>query len=313
MRHEKQLNNLPSAEQFKIASGKQQVIVTEVGATLRSYTFDNCELIDGFCETDMATGSRGQPLIPWPNRLKDGTYRFDGTVHQLPIDEPERNNAIHGLLRWENWLVNNKRDDLVEMRYTLHPRPGYPFTLTVFIAYELNDKGLTVTTTALNNGTATLPLGIGFHPYLKVGTEYINDATLMIPADTVLNLDQRGIPVGKQNVTGTKWDFRNAKNISDTRLDTAFYNLKRNCHGVAETVLANPYDNRRITLWMDNEFGYLMCYTGDTLSETARRRKAIALEPMTCPPNGFCSGEDLILLKPSEQFKASWGIMPFDF
>ena len=78
----------PSGEQFEIALGDQRVIVTEVGGALRSYSAGGHAVLDGFEVHEVATSGRGQVLIPWPNRLEDGSYEFDGGRHQLPLDEP---------------------------------------------------------------------------------------------------------------------------------------------------------------------------------------------------------------------------------
>src|SRR5271156_4647360 len=91
--------NLPTGDQWAIAHGQQTAVVTEVGATLRSYTLEGRELLAGFDETEWSHGSRGQVLAPWPNRLGDGSYEFDGVSGSAALDEPSRGNAIHGLVR----------------------------------------------------------------------------------------------------------------------------------------------------------------------------------------------------------------------
>ena len=90
-------------QQFEIASGDQRVVVVEVGAGLRSYTVDGRDVLDGYGRGEMCPSGRGQILAPWPNRLEDGAYDFDGRHLQLPINEIDAHNAIHGLVRWEAW------------------------------------------------------------------------------------------------------------------------------------------------------------------------------------------------------------------
>ena len=77
--------------------------MVEVGGALRSYVASGHELLDGYGAQERCTAARGQSLIPWPNRLRDGRYSFDGEEHQLPLTEPAKHNAIHGLVRWANW------------------------------------------------------------------------------------------------------------------------------------------------------------------------------------------------------------------
>src|SRR5262249_34364533 len=86
----------PSGEQVEIAVGDQQAVVVEVGGGLRSYSAGGRELLDGYRADEMSSSGRGQVLIPWPNRLQDGRYEFDGQSHPPPLNEPEHRNAIHG-------------------------------------------------------------------------------------------------------------------------------------------------------------------------------------------------------------------------
>jgi len=145
-------NGLPSGEQIEIRAGDQRVVVVEVGAGLRSYTAGGRDVLDGYGEDEMATAGRGQVLMPWPNRLEDGAYEFGGSRHQLPLNEPDARNAIHGLVRWEAWTVGERDEDRVVLGHTLHPQPGYPFSLELRIEYALADEGLRVTSTSTNIG-----------------------------------------------------------------------------------------------------------------------------------------------------------------
>ncbi len=119
----------PSGAQYRLVSGDQEATVVEVGGGLRAFTVGGEPVLDGYEVHEMASGGRGQHLIPWPNRIGDGKYRFAGTDLQLPLSEPSRHNASHGLVRWANWRASVQDADRVVMELTLHPQPGYPFTL----------------------------------------------------------------------------------------------------------------------------------------------------------------------------------------
>ena len=185
----------PSGEQITIALGDQQAVIVEVGGGLRSYSVGGRELVDGYGAHEMSTSGRGQVLIPWPNRLEGGSYEFGGTHYQLPLNEPERHNAIHGLVRWTAWNVAEREADRVVMRHILYPQPGYPFLLRTIIEYALSDCGLRVRTTTTNLGSEPCPYGRGAHPYLTLGTATIDRLFLTLPANTVLELDKRGLPI----------------------------------------------------------------------------------------------------------------------
>jgi aldose 1-epimerase len=194
------------------------------------------------------------------------------------------------------------------MDYVLEPQPGYPFTLGLVVEYRLSDAGLTVTTTARNLGTEACPYGSGQHPYLTLGTPTIDDVRLRVPGQIVVFSDERGLPVRSESVQGTEYDFRAGRPIGETVLDNAYTGLERDAEGRARVVLDHPDGAASVSLWVDESYPYLMVFTGDPLPDVARR--SIAVEPMTCPPNAFRTGESLTVLEPGESTASAWGIEP---
>lgn len=301
----------PSGRQYAITHGNQHAVITEVGASLRAYTVNGQDVIDGFAENEMASVARGAPLLPWPNRLRDGRYEFLGATHQTAITEPARQNAIHGLTRWLNWEGSQEADDRVLMSLLLHPQDGYPFTLALAIEYALSEHGLSVRTTATNAGDGPLPYGTGQHPYLAVGTEHIDEATFRLPALLRLEVDERQIPTGRlSQVAETEFDFLEPRRIGPTRLDTAYTNLIPDSDGIVRIQMEAPRPGRRLTLWMDRSYSYVMVFTGDTIPDLRRRRQGLAVEPMTCAPNAFQNGLGLLRLEPGQATTSVWGILP---
>ena len=301
------MNIAPSGEQIEIALADQRAVVVEVGGGLRSYSVGGRELLDGYAVDEMCTSGRGQVLIPWPNRLQDGSYEFDGRLHRLPLTEPDAQNAIHGLVRWVSWTVGERRANRVVMEHLLHPQPGYPFSLALSVEYTLSESGLLVRTTATNVGGDTCPYGAGAHPYLTIGTESVDSVILRAPGRTVLTSDERGLPVGVVSVDGTEYDFVRPRPIGSTKLDNAFTDLERGEDGRARVELRDPEHEAGVTLWVDERYPYLMLFTGDTLPDA---RRSLAVEPMTCPPNAFRTGESLVRLEPGRSFTSTWGITP---
>ena len=296
----------PSGGQVEIAVGDQQAVVVEVGGGLRSYSAGSRELLDGYRADEMSSSGRGQVLIPWPNRLQDGRYEFDGRRYQLPLSEPEHSNAIHGLVRWATWTAAEREPHRVVMEYVLYPQPGYPFSLGISIEYALLDVGLQVRTTATNLGTDPCPFGSGAHPYLTLGTATIDHLILRAPGRIVLRSDERGIPIGREAVQGTEYDFQQPRRIGSTTLDHAFTELERDQDGLAHVELRDPNRGTQVSLWVDRSYRYLMLFSGDPLPNVHRR--SLAVEPMTCPPNAFRTGEALIRLEPGSSFTGTWGI-----
>src|SRR3981081_3528984 len=186
----------PSGEQYEIVFGQQRAVITEVGATLREYWSGGRAVLDGFAVSEMCHGGRGQLLMPWPNRIEDGVYEFGGHRQQLPLTEPERHHAIHGLVRWASWRPAEHTQDRIRLAFTLRPQPGYPFALELAVDYSLGRDGLRTTWSAHNPGSEPAPFGSGTHPYLRPRTELIDEAELRIPARTYLKVDERLIPTG---------------------------------------------------------------------------------------------------------------------
>ena len=240
----------PSGAQYEIVSGDQRVVVVEVGGGLRSWE----GVLDGFGLEEMSRSGRGEVLAPWPNRLADGRYTFDGETHELPLDDRKAGAAIHGLVRWASWQAVEHDDANVALEHVLHPRPGYPFALRLRVEYALDPDGLTVRTSAENVGDRACPFGVGHHPYIAR------------TADSVFGSEQLD--------DCRRWD--------------------------GELQLAD------VTVWADDAWPYVQLYTGDDRPDVARR--AVAVEPMTCPPNAFNTGEGVIRLEPGERFDGRWGI-----
>lgn len=294
-----------------LESGRQQATVTEVGAGLRRFTVGGQEIIDGYGEQELCDVCRGALLLPWPNRIADGTYEFDGRRHQTALTEPARQNAIHGLTRWSNWTVRHQGADSVTLGLLLHPQDGYPFSLALEVAYRLHADGLTVETTGTNVGTTRLPYGTGQHPYLTVGTPHIDEARLRIPALMRLDADHRLIPTGRLiPVKQTAYDFLELRRVGDLQLDTAYASVVPDADGRIRSVLQAPDGGRQVTLWMEPPYAYLMVFTGDAIADAKRRRRSIAIEPMTCAPNAFQSGDGLRVLEPGQTLTTTWGISP---
>jgi aldose 1-epimerase len=296
----------PSGAQVELSCADQRATVVEVGGGLRSYEIGGRPVLDGYDRSVMCTGGRGQLLVPWPNRIADGRYEYDGEMQQLALTEPIEKHAIHGLTRWASWRLTQPDPATVLASYLLRPQPGYQFTLQCDAAYRLGPDGLTVDLAVTNRASRPAPVGLGAHPYLLAGDGLVDAVQLQVPGQTRLVTDRRGIPTGREDVTGTRHDFRQPRPIDDLLLDTAYTDLIRDPDGLARVCFTRP-DGRELILWADRGWPYLQVYTGDTLTPPERRR-SLAVEPMTCPPNGFNCADEPLLLAPAETLAGSWGI-----
>ena len=302
--------DLPTGRQHVLVAGDLRAVVVEVGGGLRELTAAGRPLVDGYAADEEASGGRGAVLAPWPNRVRDGRYTWDGAEQQLPLSEPATSTAIHGLVRHVGWRTQRLRTDAVRVAVTLHPQKGWPFTLRLRLDYRLHPGGLDVEVTARNTGARDLPFGFGQHPYLAVpGGGLLDGCTLRAPGAVRLETDDRGLPTGERDVAGTPYDFREPRQVGDLRLDTAYRDLRRDADGRARVRLTGP-DGGGAELWVDERVRWLQLFSGDTVSPPSRRRRGLGVEPMTCPPDALASGTDLRRLAPGEETGLAWGVVP---
>ncbi|MFT4084888.1 MAG: aldose 1-epimerase family protein [Nocardioides sp.] len=298
----------PSGNQFTISGGGYAATLTESGGALRTLQHGDRRLIDGFAEDQISAGGRGQLLMPWPNRIRDGRYGFAGSSYQLGLSEARLHNASHGLARWAGWTPIEVSAEAVTLGYRLMAQSGYPWTLDLRVTYAVGDDGLQVTQSATNRADSTAPYASGAHPYLSAGEGPIDTWTLELPAATRLLTDDRLLPIGTEPVAGTAYDFRAPRPIGEVAFNHAFGDLVRadggnETDGTAVVRVTGPAGSTE--LWLDGHHRWVMIYSAD---DSGTPRRSLAVEPMTAPVDAFNSGIDLIDLEPGETFSARWGI-----
>jgi aldose 1-epimerase len=297
------LTHAPSGAQWTIEAAGHRAVVVEVGGGLRAYGVDGRDVVDGYREDELCVGCAGQVLAPWPNRIRDGRYSFGGQSQQLALTEPERHTAIHGLVNWARWRLVERAPDSVTVEHDLVPQPGYPWPLRLRTTWSVGADGLTARHEAENVGATPVPFGLATHPYVVVPGVPVDDLTLTLPARSRLLVDARLLPIGAARVAGTEYDFTEGRRIGRLQLDTAFGDVE----GDRASIVAP--DGRGVEIWADEVFRWWQVYTSDTLPPE-RLRRAVAIEPMTCPPDAFRSGHGVLVLEPGEHWSASWGVRP---
>ena len=305
----------PSGEQFEIEAAGYRAVVTESGAALRLLDHEDVSLIDGFGADEMSPAGRGQLLMPWPNRIRDGRYSFGGMDFQLGLSEAKLHNASHGLARWAAWTVVEHTSNSVSLTYRVMAQSGYPWTLDLHVLYDVGAEGLTVTQTATNLSPEPAPYASGAHPYLSVGVQRpgsIDRLLLTVPAGTRTLTDDQLIPTETVPVD-EEHDFRHGKLVGEKVLNEAFGALDR-VDGIATASLVDPDTGEGVELWVDEHISWLLLFTGDEVP--GRERQGLAVEPMTAPADAFNSGVDLVTLAPAgdtgDEFSVSWGIRVTD-
>jgi aldose 1-epimerase len=299
----------PSGEQHEISGAGYTAVVTEVGASLRLLRSGGRDLVTGWEEGQLRPVFRGALLAPWPNRVGDGRYAFGGRQHQLPVNEADRRTAVHGLVAWEPWRLVDRTEDAVTLAYRIWPRDGYPFLLDLTVTYTLGDTGLTTRLDAVNAGEVAAPWGCAPHPYVVSGPGRVDDWTLELPADRVLEVDAERLLPARPPVTRPvgDLDFRAGRLLGDVRLDHAFTALAPDGDGRVAAVVRAADGTGVQVAWDAGRLPWVQVHTADR-PEPGLDRAGLAVEPMTCPPDAFRSGVDLVVLEPGQRHAAEWEI-----
>ncbi|WP_404384936.1 aldose 1-epimerase family protein [Knoellia locipacati] len=298
----------PTGEQWQLSTGTDELVVVEVGGGLRSWTRDGVDVLAGYPADAPCTSGRGQQLIPWPNRIRDGRYGFGGVDHQLPLTEVEHGNASHGLVRWAPWRLVERTDSSITVAHRLFPQPGWDWHLESTTTYAVAPDGLTVTVRVENVGEGTAPFGFGAHPYVAIGDARVEDVEVTIPGATWVEVDERLIPKGTHPVEGSPFDFRAPRVIGARRLDTAYTDLEV-VDGRWTVTVATP-GRGVVDVWADADaLPWAQVFSGKAEADQSGEH-GIAVEPMTCPPDAFRSGTSLRELGPGEAWTGTWGISP---
>jgi len=294
----------PPSEPIEVAlaAGDVRLAVDLRGGGLRRLVVGDWDVLDGYPAGAVTAGWPGAVLVPWPNRVRHGQWAWQGRELQLDVNSLEQPHAMHGLVAWQPWSLLAQNPGEVTVGTAVEPHPGYPFRLAVAVDYALTPDHLGVTMRVRNAGSAAAPFGAGMHPYLHVGANEdggIGGAELTVPARTALETEG-GLPTGARHRF-----FGDVGRIGSRAFDTPLTDLARDGDGWARLRLRGPLGTLEIAA--DESWPWLQVYTGDGLPE-GRRRRSLAVEPMTCPPNALADGADLVVLEPGEDWAGTWSL-----
>lgn len=292
----------PNGELILLTAGDYRATVATVGAGLVSLSFQGQDIVLPFPADDLPPAYAGKVLMPWPNRVAGAAYSFDGQRYELPVNEAATGSALHGLALWNDWQVEQRTDAEVVLTHLLRGEPGYPFQLGLSARYALNaDAGLHIELAATNCGTAAAPYGTGSHPYITVGGGDVSNCELSFQAGKVLLTDERLQPTELLDTPGTEFDFSDLRMLGSQSLDHAFTDLDM---GKWHVTLRNPaLQLSAVVEASGTDAPWLQLYSGEL-----RGRKGLAVEPMTCPPDAFNSGQDLVVLEPGQSHTLTYRI-----
>jgi aldose 1-epimerase len=299
-----------------LSHARQRAIVSPWGAALRRYFLiepsgAERDMVWGYAGASHKKGGQGDVLIPFPGRIKEGRYTFDGASYQLERNDKEGPNAIHGFVRNIPWTLLEQQSDRAEFEVAVdamdYARRGYPFSLNVRVTYQLQSAGLSCGFAVRNAGAHFAPVGVGFHPYFTVGTATIDEAEARIPARGYLEFDERLAPTGRILEAVGEWDYRQFRRIGSRRFNHCYVELDRASDGSCTATLRDPSSGHSIDVVMDRSFSAVVVYTGDAIGDAPRR--ALAIEAMTCASDAFNHPDwGLKRLGPGETFVGRFAV-----
>jgi len=296
----------PVGRLYELARGRQRAVVAGVSATLLSWRSDGEELLLTHSADSIGEGYMGKTILPWPNRIDHGRYTFGGKEYFVPINEPGRDTALHGLLSFTEWTPVRHTRDRVVLETQQHPHYGYPFHLRFRVEYRLDAHGVTNTLTAENIGSGPAPFGTANHTYIRAASGKLDGMDLELGASTYYVVNDRLIPIGTAPVEGTPYDFRQRRTVGATVMDTAFRDLRRGPDGLAVVGFTRP-GGQNVRLWMDSGYDYLQVYTDD-FPQGHPPRSGLTVEPVSCAPNAFNTGDGLVTIDRGGHWRGTWGL-----
>lgn len=305
-----------SGTQHTIRAGRYEARIASVGASLRALTCAGRDLVVPFDADEVRPGYRGALLAPWPNRVVGGRYSFGGVERRLPLTEPERGHALHGLAAWLDFRVASVRGDAVTLAAVVEPQAGYPWRVGIETTFAVDERGLTQTVRAVNESDDPAPFGMGPHPYLVAGRGPLDSWTLELPASEVLDVEPDLLaPVGLRGVAQVdpdRFDWRAPRVLGAVALDHAYTALAWDADGRTAVRLTDPAGTGVEMSW-DAACPWVQVHTADLPGGAAQpyHRAGLAVEPMTCAPDAFNAARyefdtGLVVLAPGGEATASW-------
>lgn len=284
--------------------------ISTAGAALKRLTVGGTDLITITTGHELNPYADGLVMAPWANRIDGGKWKLDGQELQLEINDPSMNNAIHGLVGEAVFEISNQTESSVTLAALIQPTSGYPFNLEISVTYELTSDGIDVKHHAKNLSENAAPFVVGAHPYLQISGTPTEELEIKSSVRTVDLVNERKIPIGKQDISGSEFDITDWRELSTCDFDHGFSNLVRDSNGRAHHLLRSP-SGEVLEIWQSSEMKYAFIFTPDFYTNNADEtpRTAIAIEPQTGPANAFNSKEGLIWIEPNQAFDASWGLV----
>ncbi|GHT80733.1 aldose 1-epimerase [Actinomycetota bacterium] len=276
-----------------------------LGAALREYDVDGKDIVVKFSHDGQYPDSfAGVVLFPWPNRLEDGEYTWEGETFTAPINEPAKNTNLHSNSQYYYFEVVHQEANTATFGLRLPGVKYYKFDIYVETTYTLTDRGLEISTDVQNLGDKKAPFALGFHPWFSTRNDRAV-SKLRVDAKSVVEVDERALPTAVAPVYG-KFDLLKSTQLNDSAIDHAFTDVVLDGNSESSVELVGADGHKTTVLADKNYTSWQICTRsaadGDKIQET------VAIEPMTAYANAFKTGKDLTILEPDQTFSSEWRI-----
>ena len=237
-----------------------------------------------FAEHPSHPARSGTPILfPFPNRIRDARFTFQGRSFRLPATNGP--NAIHGFAMSATWDVVEHRatsdQAFLVGRYQISKNspealPLWPADAVLQVRYSLAGRRLSMNVTISNPTADDLPYGFGIHPYFRLPFEPGGDpekTRLILPASKYWPLKDF-LPTGEIQPVNPRLDFRIGQPIKGLRLDDVLTGLEfPGERGVARLVDLDKKAEFRLTF--DRGVRELVVFT------PSNQPDVVAVEPYT--------------------------------
>lgn len=280
---------------IEISYGKNRLVVDQNnGAAIAGLEFERQGKTVQLIKLGSQQAHKSSLLFPFPNRLKDGEFKFEGQQYSFEHNDYGRPNALHGFVSDKRFQLKEHTNQFLSFVYSYVGNvPSYPFPFEIEVAYTLYESELNIDIKITNTGGSDMPCGFGWHPYFSADLR--PDSTrLKLPKLSKIHVDGQLIPNGEESPMKGYEEF---KSIAGEEFDNCF-RLER----IQEknSVFLNYTKLATVEIWQDHNFPFLQLFKVDDT--------AIAIEPMSCGIDALNTKEGLKVLSPQEEWALNMGL-----
>ena len=225
-------------------------------------------------------------LFPFPNRIRDGRFTWDGKVYELPLNDGPMKNAIHGFSSNRAWQIIDSGASATNAWVTGlfqsadYPELGslWPAAYALRVTYRLGPGRLRIEANVENPDVKLLPFGLGYHPYFRIPFVVgiaSTDCAVQVPAASLWELVEC-LPTGHKQPVDSARDLRMARPFAELQLDDVLTDLPAVTpeEGLRERGQIRA-GAATLRLLGSDAFRDLVVYT-------PAHRQAFCIEPYTC-------------------------------